>query len=565
MRSVVNPRSPLALALLAAMLPVVLVTLPHDWRMLPLHVAVLAAVLALAWRGPFVDRALEGVPAWRWLLMAASSSAMVWALVGGSPRANWGIIDDHEIQDFIGPDRDRIPAGELPALIAAHPEIGAPPLTFPRYRPTFYLLRFVECSAWGRQIAPWMILRLGLFALTATLAFDLLRQWLGFAVGGVALAFLSTLWMWPKIFITLGTAEAYAAPAALGFAWCAAAILRGPKAAGAGLWASLACAALVAIGAKENFVILAPLALLLGAVEWRRGRLHAAGAVACGAVVLAALCVAGVVAASIAAQGGRDIYNRPIGLAGFARQGDASSWRTIRKLAGYGLPLALATAAMVVAWYRTRGSATWRRTELAVGAVLGMTALSQFVFYRGEVFKKSHYDLPFVPLVCVLGIGLLAAAAAWPRESVSLRRLGRRLLVPGVLASVALAFGGDHARRYVATYVHDTQAFQALVQRLATTCRDAPDRPVEFLCAGDPLLSHEPLHSVARYLRALRVPNPFFLNPQDIPAGDDLATLVQEGGQSFEPWSRFDHDADAILVCFSTDPPAERSTSFRFR
>lgn len=561
----VNRNFSVVLVVVAAMLPVALVALPHDWRFLPLHFAVLAMVLVVAWRAPLVDRALEGVPAWRWLLMAATSSAMVWALVGGSPRAKWGIIDDHEIHSLIGPGRDRIPAGELPALIAAHPEIGSPPFTFPRYRPIYYLLRLVEASAWGSYVEPWMIFRLGLFVVTATLAFDLLRQWLGFVRGGVVLAFFATLWMWPKTFTTLGPSEPYAAPAAMGFAWCAVAILRRPQAAGAGLWTGLAIAALIAICSKENFVILAPLAILLGGVEWRRGRLSAAGAIACGVVMLAALWVATVVGVSVAAQGGRDVYNRPVGMAGFTRSGDASSWRTIRKLVGYGIPLVLATAAMGIAWVRSRGGTAGRRVELAVGAVLGITAISQFLFYRGEVFKKCHYDLPFVPLVCVLGIGVLAAAAAWPGGTASLRRLRRRLLVPGALAALALVFGGDHARRYVGEYVRETRAFQAELDRVAAACQADPDRQVEFLCAGDPSRDSEAFSSVATYLRVRRVTNPFFLNPQGIPDADSRAKLSREGGGSFNPWSRFDRSADAFLVCISVDPPDGRQAVFRFR
>lgn len=564
------------LTVLAFVLPVALVALPHDWRVLPLDLALLVAVLAVAWQSPLVDRALEGVPGWRWLLMAATSAAMVWVLVGGSLQAKWGVIDDHEIQDFIGPGRDRIPAGDLPGLFAAHPEIGSPPFTIPRYRPTYYLLRFVECSVWGRQIEPWMILRLGLFALTATLAFDLLRQWLGFVTGGVAIAFLATLWMWPKIFITLGPAEAYAAPAAMGFAWCAAAILRGPKAAGGSLWAVLAGAALVAIGAKENFAILAPLALLLGGIEWRRRRLGAAGAIACGVVVLATLWVAIVVGTSIAAQGGRDLYDRPLGLSGFVRSGDGSSLRAIRKVAGYGLPLLAATAWMAIAWYRGRATApAGRRTLLAVGTVLGLAAISQFFFYRGEVFKKSHYDLPFVPLVCTLEIGILAAVAGWRNGSVAHRRLRRRLLVPGVLAAAAMALGGDHARQYTRDYARETAAFTTLVDQVGAACRAEPDRPVEFFIAGDLSGNHEPLHSVGRFLRAQGVANQFFLNPHGLPASDDtagvsrrdkeLAALSIVGGASFEPWSQLPHDASPITVCFSGDAPVDRRPTFRFR
>jgi hypothetical protein len=572
----VSQRFVATLPVLAAALPVALVALPHDWRFLPVHLFVLAAILAVAWRGPLVDRAVEGVPGWRWLLMAVTSSAMVWALVGGSTRAQWGMIDDHEIQDFIGAGRDRIPARDLSGLFAAHSEIGSPPFTIPRYRPTYYLFRLIECSAWGRHIEPWMILRLVLFAITATLAFDLLRQWLGFVAGGVSLAFLATLWMWPKIFVTLGPAEAYAAPAVMAFAWTATTILRGHKAAGVGLWAALAIAAVIAIGAKENFVILAPLAALVGGIEWRRGRLGLAGAIACGTMALAALWVAIVVGASIAVQGGRDLYDRPLGLSGFVRSGDGSALRAIRKLAGYGLPLLAATAWMAFTWQRGRATApSGRRTLLAVGTVLGLAAISQFFFYRGEVFKKSHYDLPFVPLVCTLEIGFLAAAAGWRGGSAADRRLRRRLLVPGVLAVAAMALGGDHARQYTQDYARETAAFTTLVDQVAAACRAEPERPVEFFIADDLPGNHEPLHAVVRFLRAQGVVNRFFLNPHALPAAGDaagasrrdheLAALSRVGGVSFEPWSQLPRAALPIAVWFSGDAPVDRQIAFRFR
>lgn len=571
-----SQRFPAVLPMLAAVLPVALVALPHDWRFVPVHGAVFVAVLAIAWRGRLVDRTLEGVPRWRWLLMAAVSTAMVWTLVGASPQANWGMIDDHEIQDFIGPGRDRIPFDELPDLLAVHPEIGSPPFTIPRYRPTYYILRFVECSAWGRHVEPWMILRLSLFVLTATLAFDLLRQWLGFTAGGVALAFLASLWMWPKIFVTLGPAEAYAAPAVMCFAWIATRILRGPTAAGAGLWAGMAAAALIALGAKENFVILAPLAALLGGIEWYRGRLRFSGTIACGSVVLAALWVAAVVGISIAAQGGRDLYDRPLGLSGFVRSGDGSSLRAIRKLAGYGLPLVVATAWMAAAWWRGRATAAeGRRTLLAVGGVLGIAAISQFVFYRGEVFKKCHYDLPFVPLVCAIEIGMLTAVAGWRGGSAADRRIRRRLVVPGVLAVAAIAVGGDHARHYTRAYVRETAAFTGMIDQVSAICRAEPDRPVEFFILGDLSGNHEPLHSVVRFLRARSVDNSFFLNPTGLPGGEDvprasrrdreIVALSRIGGQSFEPWVQLPQDAFPITVCFSGDAPVDRVPVFRFR
>jgi len=230
---------------------------------------------------------------------------------------------------------------------------------------------------------------------------------------------------------------------------------------------------------------------------------------------------------------------------------------------------------MACAWQRGRATApAGRRTLLAVGTVLGFAAISQFFFYRGEVFKKSHYDLPFVPLVCTLEIGFLAAAAGWRGGSAADRRLRRRLLVPGVLAVAAMVLGGDHAREYTEDYARETTAFTTRVDQVAAACRAEPDRPVEFFIAGDLPGNHEPLHAVVRFLRAQGVANRFFLNPHGLPAGDaadasrrdrELAALSRDGGQSFEPWSQLPHAASPIVVCFSGDAPVDRRTAFRFR
>ena len=127
----------------------------------------------------------------------------------------------------------------------------------------------------------------------------------------------------------------------------------------------------------------------------------------------------------------------------------------------------------MVAW-RDRSHWPHRRTVVpAVGAVLGLVALSQFFFYRGEVFKKCRYDFPFVPVVCVLLLGLLVAASQWRQGGPLIRRLRRRLLVPGTLAVLALAIGGDHSRAATHTYVTATTTFSDTIQKVARDCRGA--------------------------------------------------------------------------------------------
>ena len=550
----------------AACLPAMLVALPHDWRFAPLHAAVLALALVLAWHAPDVERRLESRPRLRWLLMAYAAAAVCWLLFGASPSATWGIIDDHEIHAMIGAGRDRIPAGELPGLIAGHPEIASPTFKWTRYRPAYYSLRLGEAAAWGRWSGGWMITRLVLFAFTALLGFDLLRQWLGFVGGGIALAMFASLWMWPEIVIQLGPPECYAAPAVVAFAWCAVHILRSGAAAGAAPWAGLTLAALVAIGSKENFVVLAPLAILVAFCEWWRGRLTMSAVVACVVVTGAALWVAFVVGAGIAANGGRDVYQRPVGLAGFTRGGQGSSSRALRKIAGYGLPLlAVAGGLGIAAWRKRLVQPRWAVTY-AVGATLAFAALSQFFFYRGEVFKKCRYDLPFVPLVVILLIGGLVLLSTWRSGGPAVRRMRRRLLVPGTLAIAAIALGGDHSRGATNTYVSRTNAFFAKIQALAKACCEAPDRAVVFTIDDMPAANYEPVLSVATYLRSLGITNPLFLDPASITLPEnpatatwqerDLARAATTGGHRFKAWGELPAEQPAIDVHIASHPAA---------
>ena len=84
-----------------------------------------------------------------------------------------------------------------------------------------------------------------------------------------AVAVFAALWMWPEIVNQLGSGETYAMPALALFAWCAVDIVRGTGGRTGLAWLGMTIASLVAIGSKENFVVLAPLTLVVAAVEWR--------------------------------------------------------------------------------------------------------------------------------------------------------------------------------------------------------------------------------------------------------------------------------------------------------
>lgn len=571
----------LAPPVVAAMLPAILLSLPHDWRFLPLHLLALGGVLALAKRSAAVDGPLADSPGLRWSLLCLGAGLLTWTLFGESPRATWDVIDDHAVHTLIGPGRARLPAREILPRLAVHREAGAPVAGWTRYRPAYYTLYLGQAAAWGKDARPWFIARLLVFAFSCALGFDLLRRWLGMVAGAAALAAFAALWMWPEIVIKLGSGETYAAPACLLFAWTAVHILESsggalPRSSTGLAWLGLTAAALVAIGSKENFVVLAPLALLVAAVEWWRGALRWPAVVGCLVVCAAAATVAGVVAAGIATSGGRDVYQRPVGIAGLVAAGDAAALRTLRKLAVYGLPLAALATGAAVGWLRLlkRPDDSRRRSLLLVAFVLLVLALSQLLFYRGEVFKKCRYDLPFVPIVGVLSIGLLVELAGGRRSGGDDGVAGRgRLLVAGTLAAVAMALGGDHARADTHAHVLATTAFQESIGRIAAACDADSARPV--VCIVDPRAKarYEPVVSVAEYLRSRGVTNRLHLSPAGLPTAAErptaaypdrlLCELSADGSDFFEPWQSLEAASSPIELWFSADPPAGRADAFR--
>ncbi|MFM8378008.1 MAG: hypothetical protein ACKOB1_01660, partial [Planctomycetia bacterium] len=483
--------------------------------------------------------------------------------------------DDHAIHTLIGPGRDRLAPEDMVPMLVRHPECGSPTASQTRYRPAYYAFYLGQAAAFGKDPWPWFAVRLALCALTATLAFDLLRRWLGTVAGATALACLSALWMWFDIFGRLGSGETYAAPAAAAFVWCTVAILQAGGRAGWLPWGGLAVSALVAIGSKENFVILAPLTVLVAAIDRRHGARGWAGALASVLVCVAAALVIGVVAVGIANNGGRDVYRRSVGLAGLLDIGDPAARRTLRKLVTYGVPLAVGLACAVFGWARAPGTAAGehRRRWYAVAAILCLAALSQVAFYRGDVFKKCRYDLPLVPIVGTLAIGLLAAAARGRSGPLRLRSIRRRLLVPGALAAGALAFGGDHTRAATRAYVSETNKFYRAIQDIAAACQADATRPVAFVVPGDPKDSYEPILSTAAYLRSCGVVNPLHLEgngfvSDQVAAGDswqarELAEVRRSGGGDFQPAPEPGHDTDRIEVWFAADPPPGRARAFR--
>jgi hypothetical protein len=180
-------------------------------------------------------------------------------------KAEWGLIDDHEIMMMIGQPEHLAWHGIPEAL--SKTEL-APEATLPRFRPTYYFARTLEAVVWGKDASKWYSFRIAIAVFFSVALAAVLVRISPTRFAAVALLLMLGGAYWADIFARAGPAETYAV---LGFACALLAMRRLMPGDGQELRISLGRACVLAfglgcmIGSKENFAIFAlfPLWLMI--------------------------------------------------------------------------------------------------------------------------------------------------------------------------------------------------------------------------------------------------------------------------------------------------------------
>jgi hypothetical protein len=86
------------------------------------------------------------------LVIACLSGALSFLLIGRQVyQANWGLIDDHEIFYFPGPDL-HLPLTDVWNTLLAKTEVGS---LQGHFRPGYYAVKLIEASLWGGNVHLW--------------------------------------------------------------------------------------------------------------------------------------------------------------------------------------------------------------------------------------------------------------------------------------------------------------------------------------------------------------------------------------------------------------------------
>jgi hypothetical protein len=479
---------------------------------------------------------------WAVLLIALGAIAIALAQTGRQIwLAGWGIIDDHEVFDFLG-TRQHLPFSEVISTVLDKTEVGS---LEGRFRPAFYFLHVLETAAWGRDVHLWYGFHSLIFAFFLGAVWWVLCRMLGLLPSTLCMLPIAFTKFWGAVWGRLGPSEIYAAPAiGLMLLGCYEIFFAPSR-----LRRNLGCAiltvgTLIAAGSKETMLPLACLTLfvLVLAVVNRRLTMLSGSLAAAVTIVFCAIVIS-IVLRQLAATG-TDYYGNSV--SPFVR---LRATLTLMRPFGAGfIVVAMVTIAVVA------GLMLGLRKQVSnfeAVAVLGTLCfllgffISQQIAYGGNVPSGTRYDFPamLIPICFIYFIGCVV--------NVRVREAGKQRLADGLALGFGIAIGavfwstggfGGLATSIdqIEANIVKTREFSAELAAVVSRARTNPAAPIILEAYGPG--AYEPVYSLQRYLLSAGLGNPMAvrLHPDQISIDafydkleNRLRLLQQDGGKSF--------------------------------
>jgi hypothetical protein len=452
-------------------------------------------------------------------------------LIGGLSRSKIGLTDENDLPQYVG-TTGHVAFSQIPGLLIEKTEIGQFGQS-QRFRPVYYLSRLVETALWGLDGGSWYRWRIAMFGLVIAAMFWLYVECTGIVLGTIFTAFTLSFAMWVDIWTrSTGTNEQYAAFGSAIYAigaWQFVKRWRADEGLNASCLAT-AAGAIIAMGSKENMLILELPLLAALAAGLRYRRLGPASVIALVTAIAFGVWIAVSIVTYFLGAKVEDIYGNSVHGRLFG-----AKWMVL--IYAGALLAAIGICATDFALRKLGDSEKLERFRSLAGryslyaSVITGGFVFNFLFYTGMIPAGGRYDFPAVLALPALLILLLDGLS----EMAGLFGFGliTRKAVGLVLAIVLVAFIARApwalpaaARANVAR----NSAFDAGLQEAQRMTREHPDWPI-FIKSFN-YLDYEVVQALGFFFIAKSINNPRYLVYVANPYGESRSAFQSSLDQS---------------------------------
>lgn len=503
------------------------------------------------------------------LLLVFLSGALAALMFGANVKAQWWVVDDHEIAYFLGSDHV-LSAGEIPERLLNDTEVGQY-LQLPRFRPVYYAFRLLESWAWGVRPGLWYAFRIFIFAAFVGLFWYLISQKVGSIIGGFIALYMAIQIYWVDVISRLGPSEIYAVLGLSLFGWGVHIIYKSNKTMG---WWCIFAGALICSGAKENFLFLILPVAYIGWDFYKNGKLNFVRAALLFGACVWMVWIGSTIVISTLSYGG-DVYNNSVGMRD----------RVVILLQLFGRIDVIVLLSICVFLlllrrsFHVKGSSLLEsdREVVALAIIFTLIYISQIFIYNGEWPLGTRYDFPGL-LVAPLMLVVLIAFAQKITTAIGWVRFRTSLILISVFGTCLLGFLQLNRIREIRFLnnrnVERSVTFSRKMEQIADLGIQNPDHAF-IIQADNPVWDYEPIFSYFRFLRFYGAKNRIaflwagrkpetYNNEFSISLASDLRDLsfygklplmVAGDEHDFMPFSEVDgSETKCILVLISGQP-----------
>ena len=430
-------------------------------------------------------------------------------------EAKWSIIDDHEIMYYLGSDKN-ITLNEIPKLIS-QTEIASYGDSL-RYRPSYYVLKIFETFLWKDNPRLWYAARILFLIIFLYVVSSIVTKQLGVFIAVPFTMFIMTGNYWPDILTRLGPSEICAVIGIALYAYGLYQIMNtlNSRKTQPIPWISFLIGGMIAIGSKENFVILAIpsfylfLKLLVGRkniIKLLLPMLHILFSVFISIGILLAI-----------GKIGHDVYANEITLINRMHLISAGISQTIQDLK---IPeIILILGYLFVVSLKSQGKKkiiqviAQSRTILFLMSFLIFCYLFQIVCYSGLWPTNWRYDFPGILskqlfwITCLILI--LEILNAIKNKPIIFVMRSIKISIVCFLIYGSMNSGFQHIINASKGNVWRTGNFTSKIQELSKLSSANPAYPI--VIRSNNINDFEPVYSMEIYMNYLNIKNPLYLD-----------------------------------------------------